>query len=326
MSFWLYYFFSKSQKPAAIKCVPKLHKSGFTLIELSIVLVIIGLIVGGVLVGQDLIRAAGVRAVITQIEKYNTAANTFRGKYGSLPGDMNAASATQFGFAARGTYKGEGDGNGVIEGVTSDGAGNNNGTLENTGETTMFWVDASQVKLIDATFTIATSTGGIPSYWSAAPATFLPEAKIGNGNFVAVWSGGWGWGATPAAGDGNNYFTIAAASAGFINASGDAYWTPGLTVSQAYNIDKKVDDGLPQSGSVLAMYPYNGLVYWAAGGGGALNGNYGASTYPQNGPTTAATAYNAVNCFDNNNVTGTQKYSLAQNSNQVNCSLSFRFQ
>lgn len=84
---------------------------------MSIVLVIIGLIVGGVLVGQDLIRAAGVRATISQIEKYNTAVNTFRGKYGALPGDLNASVATQFGFAARGPFAGEGDGNGVIEGI-----------------------------------------------------------------------------------------------------------------------------------------------------------------------------------------------------------------
>ena len=45
-----------------------MKRAGFTLIELSIVLVIIGLIVGGVLVGQELIRAAFVRAQITQIE------------------------------------------------------------------------------------------------------------------------------------------------------------------------------------------------------------------------------------------------------------------
>jgi len=65
----------------------------FTLIEMSIVLVIIGLIVGAVLVGQDLIRAAEVRATIAQIEKYNTVVNTFRGKYGGLPGDLNASLA-----------------------------------------------------------------------------------------------------------------------------------------------------------------------------------------------------------------------------------------
>jgi len=44
-------------------------KSGFTLIELSIVLVIIGLIVGGILVGQDLIRAAELRKLYSEKEK-----------------------------------------------------------------------------------------------------------------------------------------------------------------------------------------------------------------------------------------------------------------
>src|SRR5580700_8566203 len=98
------------------------HKSGFTLIELSIVLVIIGLIVGGVLVGQDLIRAAGVRATISQIEKYNTAVNTFRAKYNNqLPGDISNPDAAAFGFAARGTAPGEGDGNGIIEGPNGGG-------------------------------------------------------------------------------------------------------------------------------------------------------------------------------------------------------------
>src|ERR1700679_178462 len=94
-------------------------EQGFTLIELSIVLVIIGLIVGGVLVGQDLIRAAGVRATISQVEKFNTAVNTFRGKYGYLPGDIPQASVTQFGFAVspvRAGSRGQGDGNGLLEG------------------------------------------------------------------------------------------------------------------------------------------------------------------------------------------------------------------
>src|ERR1700691_4838931 len=91
-------------------------QSGFTLIELSIVLVIIGLVVGGVLVGQDLIRAAEVRATISQIEKYNTAARTFYGKYGYLPGDIKDPDASNFGFQARGTHEGQGDGNGIIEG------------------------------------------------------------------------------------------------------------------------------------------------------------------------------------------------------------------
>ena len=73
-------------------------KKGFTLIELSIVLVIIGLIAGGVLIGRDLINAAAIRAQISQIEKIQTAVNTFRGKFNALPGDMGTAIANQFGF------------------------------------------------------------------------------------------------------------------------------------------------------------------------------------------------------------------------------------
>jgi prepilin-type N-terminal cleavage/methylation domain-containing protein len=76
------------------------RRDGFTLIELSIVLIVIGLIVGGILVGQNLINAAAIRAQVSQIEKYNTAANTFREKYGYLPGDITPQAVAQFGFTA----------------------------------------------------------------------------------------------------------------------------------------------------------------------------------------------------------------------------------
>ena len=66
----------------------------FTLVELSIVLVIIGLIIGGVMVGQDLINAAKIRQQITQLEQIETQINTFKVKYNCLPGDC--ANATDF--------------------------------------------------------------------------------------------------------------------------------------------------------------------------------------------------------------------------------------
>ena len=65
-------------------------KSGFTLIELSIVLVILGLLVGGILVGADLIQAARIRAQISDFQAINTGAATFQLKYNALPGDMNS--------------------------------------------------------------------------------------------------------------------------------------------------------------------------------------------------------------------------------------------
>ena len=75
------------------------HKNnGFTLVELSIALVIIGLLVGGILVGRDLIESARIRTQVRQIEQLNTAANTFKNKYGSLPGDIHQTKAAQFGF------------------------------------------------------------------------------------------------------------------------------------------------------------------------------------------------------------------------------------
>ena len=128
-------------------------KQGFTLIELSIVVVIIGLIVGGVLVGQDMIKAAQARAQITQIEKFQSAVATFYEKYQALPGDLNAATASQFGFSPRGQYAGEGDGNGIIQGNWGNCTGCNNGHFTGAGEPVLFWMDLSQAGLIEGSFT-----------------------------------------------------------------------------------------------------------------------------------------------------------------------------
>ena len=69
------------------------QRHAFSLVELSIVLVILGLLVGGVLSGQSLIRAAQLRSVTTQFANYRAAVFTFRDKYFALPGDMANASA-----------------------------------------------------------------------------------------------------------------------------------------------------------------------------------------------------------------------------------------
>ena len=80
--------------PPPITC----RRDGFTIIELSIVLVIIGLLAGGILLGRDLIEAARIRAQGSQIESYEMAINTFRLKYNMLPGDLTSTQASMLGF------------------------------------------------------------------------------------------------------------------------------------------------------------------------------------------------------------------------------------
>jgi len=62
---------------------------GFTLIELAIVLVIIGIIIGAVLKGQELIQSARIKKFISEIRKSETAIWTFLDRNGRFPGDGN---------------------------------------------------------------------------------------------------------------------------------------------------------------------------------------------------------------------------------------------
>jgi prepilin-type N-terminal cleavage/methylation domain-containing protein len=306
-------------------------KAGFTLIELAMVLVIIGLLVGGVLVGQDLIRAAGERGQIAQIEKYNQAVNTFRGKYNDqLPGDMDAANAATFGFATRGLCAGEGDGNGVIEGHYQAACGSNGGGYQ-AGETLMFWRDLSQAELIDGSFSAVTSTGFPASTLVAtnpSVSAYLPQGKIGQGQYVYVYSssGDPNGSSNGSGGSGTiaHYFGLIGVSS--LGASGAATMSTTFTlpVIQAYHIDAKMDDGLPSSGNVSPVYGTALYIYWD--GASVTYWNNGSA--PNHYPTTNATPSSTTTCYDNGNVNGAaMQYSITENHGTgANCTLSFKFQ
>ena len=66
-----------------------MNKKGFTLIELAIVLVIIGIILGAVLKGQDLIRNARAKKLIVQTTKWEAFTWSFMDQKGRFPGDEN---------------------------------------------------------------------------------------------------------------------------------------------------------------------------------------------------------------------------------------------
>src|SRR6202167_1042395 len=82
---------------------------GFTLVELSIVLVIIGLIIGGVLTGQQIIQNARVTNALNSIQAYEGQFQTYVQNYGAIPGD-DASAATRFPGVVPANPVGNGDG------------------------------------------------------------------------------------------------------------------------------------------------------------------------------------------------------------------------
>ena len=88
----------------------KTKQSGFTLVEIAIVLVIIGLLLGGILKGQEMITQAKIKNIINDFNGITAAMNSYQDRYRALPGDENnAATVARWGAAAFG-----GDGNGVF--------------------------------------------------------------------------------------------------------------------------------------------------------------------------------------------------------------------
>lgn len=87
------------------------EEDGFSLVEMAIVLVIIGLILGGIMKGQELLESARLKSVITQANQYRLAVNTFIDRYDALPGDFDRAAELIA------PHLKNGNNNGVIEGL-----------------------------------------------------------------------------------------------------------------------------------------------------------------------------------------------------------------
>ena len=83
------------------------NQKGFTLVEIAIVLVIIGLLLGGILKGQEMITQAKIKNVVNDFNGITAAINSYQDRYKALPGDdLNAATRWQNPLAI------SGDGNG----------------------------------------------------------------------------------------------------------------------------------------------------------------------------------------------------------------------
>ncbi|MFM9889202.1 MAG: type II secretion system protein [Rickettsiales bacterium] len=232
-----------------------MKRSAFSLVELSIVLVILGLLTGGILAGQSLIRAAELRTIPTQSQQYLTAVQTFRDKYFALPGDMTNATAF-WGTAA--SCPGDettpsttiatcnGNGNGAVDVLT----------LSISAENFRLWQHMANAGLIEGRYTGVrnTSSGGNFDR-SCLPGGNVPASKISSGGYAVEYLGTlnadtWRWNGTY-----NNALIFSKMDG--INAPGDL---PLLKPEEAWNIDTKMDDGKPASGRVMSYRKFGNAI------------------------------------------------------------------
>jgi prepilin-type N-terminal cleavage/methylation domain-containing protein len=130
----------------------KSQQSGFTLVEIAIVLVIIGLLLGGILKGQELINSAKVKNLANDFRVIPTYIYAYQDKFKSLPGD-DAAATTHVTGATNATTPASSQGNGVIN-------GNWNSTTA-TDESFLFWQHVRLANLASGP-TVVTDTQYIP--------------------------------------------------------------------------------------------------------------------------------------------------------------------
>lgn len=194
-------------------------QKGFTLVEMSIVLVIIGLIVGGILAGRDMIRNSVLKSIITETTSYKAAMNSFFNKYQYLPGDWPQAT-TRWPFASvwPGYYTGDGNGDGVI----SQPCGN-------CSEGLWAWQQLMSEGLISGRYSGRQQSG------NARLGRNIPDAPMkGTGYTIENWLRG------------KSAIVVSSTNGAAFNGSGR------VNAAEVWGIDVKVDDGNAASGKVEA--------------------------------------------------------------------------
>ncbi len=199
-------------------------EQGFTLVELAIVMVIIGLLIGGILKGQELIANAKISATVSQLKGMDAAFNTFQDKYNATPGDMTTPNTRLPGCAALPCSQ-TGDGNSRVD---EPAFGNVPGT---TDESAVAFAHLNASDLISG---IDTANSQI------AFGRMLPAIKAGGGMWVSYANAAI---ANTGVGAGRHY-AILTGSVTNAAAAGTGAFSP----TTAAQIDRKLDDGTPTTG------------------------------------------------------------------------------
>lgn len=201
------------------------NKRAFTLIELSMSLVIISMLIALIATGSSLISTAENRKIIADFNNYKVAINNFKSQYGQLPGD--------FSNAAYYWLTNNGNGNGIID-YTPD---------LNNDESLAAWQHLSLAGYISGNYSGVRATTGLNTI-----GTNVPSSQI-----IAA---GWAFYSIQAYSTNSiNSLIFGAANLNSINDQ------PAITTKAAFDIDNKIDDGSARTGLVLGLYsddPANG--------------------------------------------------------------------
>ena len=232
-----------------MNCI-NMNKKGFSLVELSIVLIIIGLLVGGVTGGSKLIQNAKLNSVMSELQQYQTAYQTFILTYDGKPGDITDAKSywTSANLA-------NGNGNGEIDGNYKY-SSNVESTQPVSTEMANAWLQLSLSGIIPQS-----TDGSLSAAPSAVVGKNVPTSKFSSGSFYILWDG---LGAFSSQGI-TNFVHL-----GKIASSDNSVMGGVMIASHMQKIDKKLDDGKGVSGSVRG---YNGNgetdcgIIWAASSG-----------------------------------------------------------
>lgn len=219
-----------------------MHKrQGFSLVELSIVLVILGLLTGGILGGRSLIKAAELRAVTVEAKQFETAVNTFYSQYSSYPGDFEIAGDFW-------GYVNLGGGDNCTSPATDAGTGtqtcngNGNGRID-SAEMYRFWQHLAIAGMLQGEYSGVTGAG---SAEHSVIGENVPGSKFPNGGYtVRDLPDNPGLPGFYFPYDYDKVFHFGA------EWSNSLTHAPLLTPEDAWNIDTKVDDGLPVGGLVV---------------------------------------------------------------------------
>ncbi len=207
---------------------------GFTLIEMSIVLVIIGLIIGGILKGQEIITTARSKAVINEINAARAATNTYYDRFRSLPGDdANGATRVDPRLVA-------GNGDGVVgpnPGPATAPSLTTTGTA-NQGENYQYFKALMAARLLNGgeVGPVGTIQGNAFGVGSS-----LPAAPITGSGLTVIYGTHDGDATTVTTKETAHWFRIH---------KNPAIPTPAFTPRELANIDSQIDDGVPSEGGV----------------------------------------------------------------------------